>query len=141
MSNYTSRGLCPSYSFINRHNKSGQSGFTLLEILVVLVLVGIGISLVTSELSGAYGKINAFAEEQKFLDLIDALQMRAFLRGEASTIDMKDQTLSFNEKGSSVNFDHISFPETTISFNGNGYPDKDSFSYFILGKEKVCEIY
>ena len=120
--------------------KSRTAGFTLIEILVVMVIAAAGISLVAPRLIGTYEKIRAYSEEQKLLDIIEAVRMRSFLRQVPQAIELKDNGLGLKNKDVRVGFEYISFPEATITFNGNGFPDTHALRYLVQGREKVLNV-
>lgn len=120
--------------------KSRTAGFTLVEILVVMVIAAAGISLVAPRLIGTYEKIRVYSEEQKLLDIIEAVSIRSFLRQVPQTITFKDKGLGLKNKDVKVEFEYIGFPEASITFNGNGFPDTHALRYLVQGREKVLNV-
>ena len=66
------------YFQASRHHNN--PGFTLIELMVVMMIAGAAIGLVAPRLIGAYDKIRAAAEEQKLVDIIETVKMRSFIR-------------------------------------------------------------
>ena len=119
-----------------RHMRFSQ-GFTLIEILVVMLIVSLGASLVGPRLFGVYEKIQASVEEQKLVDLLAMVKMRAFLRQTPYSIETDRNILKIKDEKAGVVFSWITFPNAGVTFNGNGFPDANSITYFIRGKKKV----
>jgi len=116
-------------------------GFTLIEILVVMLIVSLGVSLVGPRLFGVYEKVQASVEEQKLIDLLAMIRMKAFLRQTPYSIETDHNTLKIKDEGERVVFSWISFPNAGVTFNGNGFPDVNSITYFIWGKRKALNVF
>lgn len=115
-------------------------GFTLIELLVVMVIAGAVIGLVAPRLIGAGEAIKAAAEEQKLADLVETVKMRAFLRQNSYTIEFAGQELRIKNEDAGQQFKFISFPPTTVTFNGNGFTEAESLRYIVRGREKVLHV-
>ena len=126
-------------STIDNH-KSPNAGFTLIELLVVMIIVGAGIGLVAPRLIGAYDGIKAAAEEQKLTDVVETVKMRSFFRQVSYTIEFRDNVLTVIDKEVRLEFEFISFPRATLTFNGNGFADSGTLRYVIRGEEKVLDV-
>lgn len=125
----------------NQHRiKSSAAGFTLIEVLVVMIIAAAGISLVGPRLFNTYEKIKASSEEQKLFDIIEAVKMRAFCRQVSYTILFEEKNISWKNRDVFVKFNYLIFPESSITFNGNGFPDTNAIKYIMRGREKVVNI-
>ena len=87
-----------------------------------------------------YEKIRVYSEEQKLSDIIEAVRMRSFLRQVPQAITFKDKSLGLKNKDVLVGFEYITFPEATITYNGNGFPDKHALRHLVRGREKVLNV-
>ncbi|OPX18845.1 MAG: hypothetical protein BZ151_12400 [Desulfobacca sp. 4484_104] len=117
-------------------------GFTLVEILLVMLIVGITVSLTSPRLFSAYEKIRAAAEEQKLRQVVGSLQMKAFLRQVEYTVQLADRRLSVarNDEKTLFTFTYISFPAASITFNANGFASATVIRYFAAGREKTLHV-
>lgn len=129
----------PFFSFL-KSISGGRKGFTLIELLVVLIIAAAGISLVAPPLAGTYDKIRINAEEQRLLSLIQATEMRSFLRQTDITIELEDNRFGFKDQDVRIEFEHLRFPKATVRFNGNGFPDTTTITYYASGREKTLDV-
>jgi prepilin-type N-terminal cleavage/methylation domain-containing protein len=131
-----------SMTFISflKSTSGGGKAFTLIEVLVVLIIAAAGISLVAPPLAGTYDKIRMNAEEQRLLSLIQATGMRSFLRQTDVTIELEDNRFGFKDQDMVIEFEHLRFPKAVIRFNGNGFPDTTTITYYASGREKTLDV-
>lgn len=115
-------------------------GFTLVELLVVMVIVGAVVGLVAPRLIGAGEAIKAAAEERKLADIVETVRMRSFLRQASYTIKFADHKLRVENEAAGWQFKFISFPPTALTFNGNGFTDSQALRYLLRGVEKVLDV-
>jgi prepilin-type N-terminal cleavage/methylation domain-containing protein len=120
-----------------RRLKSFGGGFTLVEVLIVLIIAGLGISLVAPTLINAYEEVKAAAEEQKMTDIFNAVKMRAFFRQLSYNVILAGNGLKIKDTDTSIDFQHITFPEQSITFNANGFTDVGEIRYRKDGREKL----
>jgi prepilin-type N-terminal cleavage/methylation domain len=116
-----------------------SKGFTLIEVLVVLIIAGAATSLVAPNLFNAYEGIKASAEEQKMFDVIETVKMRAFLRKLPYTVTFVDNILRVKDEKVRVEFDFIQFTGCSIIFNRNGFPDIREIKYLIMGENRIFD--
>lgn len=117
-----------------------SGGFTLIEILVVMMIAGACIGMTAPSLINAYNGIKASAEERKLTDFMETVKMRSFLRQISYTIEFENNILKIINGGTRVKFDYIDFPTADITFNANGFTDSDALRYIIRGEEKVLNV-
>jgi prepilin-type N-terminal cleavage/methylation domain-containing protein len=120
-----------------QHSKCCSNGFTLVEVLIVLVIAGLGITLVAPSLINAYEEVKAAAEEQKMTDILDAVKMRSFFRQLSYSVVLAGNVLKIKDTDTSIDFQHITFPEQRITFNANGFADVGEVRYTKDGHEKT----
>ena len=123
-----------------RSSATGNSGFTLIEVLVVLIIAAAGIFLVAPPLAGTYDKIRTNAEEQRLLSLLETTGMRSFLRQTEMTIELEGNRFEFKDQDVRIEFDYLRFPKAAIRFNGNGFPDTTTIKYYASGREKTLDV-
>ncbi|MBF0225772.1 MAG: type II secretion system protein [Desulfobacterales bacterium] len=117
-----------------------SSGFTLIEILVVMVIFTLGASIVFPAIVRSYDKVCSHAEERRLTDILNEVKMRAFFRQTAYTLVGNGRNLKIKEKEIKINFKYIEFSNFALVFNGNGFPNKSSIEYKVQGKEKKIEV-
>lgn len=111
-----------------------------MEIMVVMIIVAAGVSLVGPRLFNAYNGIRAASEELKLTEILKSVKMKSFLRQSSYAIELEDKVLQFKNSDSRVEFEFITFPPKTITFNGNGFPDISEIRYSIQGEEKRLKL-
>ena len=117
-----------------------KAGFTLIELLVVMIIAGAAIGLVAPRLISAYEGIKAAAEEQKLNDVVESVKMRSFLRQVSYAIEFEGNVLKVRDEEVRLEFEFISFPPATLTFNGNGFADSSRLMYIIRGEERVLDV-
>jgi prepilin-type N-terminal cleavage/methylation domain-containing protein len=120
----------------SQHSRWRSKGFTLVEVLIVLLIAGLGISLVAPTLINAYEEIKAAAEEQRVIDILEAVKMRSFLRQVSYNVILRENLLKIKETETTVDFQHITFPDQSIIFDSNGFSDAREVKYSRDGREK-----
>lgn len=114
---------------MNKNN----SGFTLIEIIVVLVLVSLIASMVGPQLINRIEKIKVSAEKKKFESIFDTAKDTSFCRGSEIFIKLKNNTLTVLDFNKDIiqqtNFKFLEFTPFIVSFNANGFPDKEKIEY------------
>lgn len=115
-------------------------GFTLIEILVVLLIVGAGISLVGPRLISTYEGIKASAEEQKLADIVEMVKMLSFFRQVSYTIELEGDSLKVRNEDIRCKFEFIRFPAKSVTFNRNGFPDITRIRYITGEKERFIDV-
>jgi len=118
-----------------------SKGFTLLEMLVVLIIISVLLSLVTPAFFHVYEGIKISAEEQKLLDLIENVKMKAFLRKVSYTIIFQDKTLRLKDEQTELTFDFIRFPPCSLVFNRKGFSNKTTLNYLVMGENKILDVW
>jgi len=120
--------------------QGAQSGFTLIELMVVLVIVGALVSLVGPSIFKRLDKTKTMAEEKKLRSILEAAKITAFSRKTPILIGFENNTLTIMDKADtpvdSTRFDHLVFEENRIRFNANGFPDKKQIRYITGNGEK-----
>jgi prepilin-type N-terminal cleavage/methylation domain-containing protein len=115
-------------------------GFTLVEVLVVLMIAALGVSLVAPSLINAYEGIKAAAEEQRLADILEAVTMKSFLRQTPYSLHFEENNMTIEGSDVIANFDYIVFSPVTIRFNGNGFADSKILKYVVREKKKELHV-
>ncbi|MCK5097677.1 MAG: prepilin-type N-terminal cleavage/methylation domain-containing protein [Desulfobacteraceae bacterium] len=121
----------------NRNN----SGFTLIEIIVVLVLVSLIASMVGPQLFNRIEKMKVSVEKKKFESIFDTAKDTSFCRGTEIFIKLKNNTLTvldFNKEIiQQTNFKFLKFTPFIVSFNANGFPDMEKIEYLCDQRNEI----
>ncbi len=117
-----------------------QKGFTLIEILIVLVILGLGVSLVGPRMFATYEKVQSSVEEQKLTLILESVSMKAFLRRTPFTIEFHDNILQIKGQHARINFKLICFPRESITYNRNGFSNTEKITYVVRGINKVVNV-
>ncbi|GAA0353885.1 hypothetical protein GCM10009092_17790 [Bowmanella denitrificans] len=112
------------------------SGFTLLELIVVLSIVGLLMSLVGPALFTTLDKVRVQSEVRKLEGVIFKLSNQAFLYGREIDVVLEGQHCQFffqgeEKKQSLLQFEHIHFPRQTFSVNSHGFLSVSEVNYSV----------
>ena len=120
--------------------KKYSKGFTLIEILVVLLISGLVISLTGPRLFNLFEGIQVSAEEKRVEEIIERVKIVSFLRQVSHTIILDGQTLSVINNDIKLEFRHLYFPATFLRFNKNGFTDISKIRYLVGEKERFMHV-
>ena len=114
--------------------KKSHSGFTLIELMVVLAIAALGVSLVTPHMIRAYESFRISAEERKLSELLAAVRMRAFFRNTAYQVELKDYHFLMANEKVQIDFEYITFPPQQFTVNEHGFSDMPRIQYQTSGR-------
>lgn len=117
-----------------------NSGFTLIELMVVLIIIGLAASLVSPRVMSIYDKVMLHAEEQKLRDCFVGVKNRSFIRQVPMRMVFKDNGLTIEGEAATVKFQKMTFSPLVVTFNGNGFSDTGEIHYQALGIEKLFNV-
>lgn len=107
-------------------------GFTLVEVLVVLMVVMLGVSIVTPDLFRIYERIEAQSEEKMVREILKNIGLTAFASQTPQKVSMSGNELAvmpekaLESQKKSWAFKRLTFPGSTeIHFNSRGVPDQE----------------
>ena len=121
---------------MEKHSK----GFTFIEILVVLIIVGLVTSLIGPRLFNAYEGIQVSAEERRMEEIIEKIKIISFLRQVPYTVRLEGRTISVMNNDIRIGFRYLHFPVEVLKFNKNGFADISKIRYLVEGKERVIHV-
>ena len=122
---------------MNCLREKSHSGFTLIELMVVLAIAALGVSLVTPHMVRNYENFRISAEERKLGEMLASVRMKAFFRSAVYHVKLEDHIfLMVNEKVQ-VNFGYITFPPQQFTVNEHGFSDMPQVRYHISGKPGI----
>ncbi len=110
--------------------------------MVVLALVGLVAAATMPRLFLTIEAVRANTEERSLVEMIDGVGLAAFFRQQVRTLQFVEHRVGV--KGSeteSMEFEYLWFPEQTIAWNGNGFPDQAVVKYRIRDVEKEHRLY
>jgi len=118
-----------------------SKGFTLLELLVVMALLGLMVGLSVPRLLSTVEAVSAGAEERALGQIMDQVKLHAFLRNQRHTFFFRDHSIVAAEDSPIASFEYIRFPGQRIQWNTKGFPDGDKLEYTIRGNRKSLALY
>jgi len=121
------------------------SGFTLIELIVVIAIMAISYSLVAPNLFGAFDSSKATADRKEAVDLIKALGYKAFINDKVVIAKFSGRNIVYgykqDKKRVTKTFENISFPPQQIYFSSAGFPDNNELKLEAKGKIVRVDLY
>jgi prepilin-type N-terminal cleavage/methylation domain-containing protein len=113
--------------------RSGK-GFTMMELMVVMAIMGGLMALVGPALMNSYQKMQVQSETRKLRQSLSKVSYKAFLAGKPITIELTASTLKYfytsePQKKHSQQYQHIYFETQTLAINANGFIDNTHVEY------------
>jgi len=118
---------------------SSARGFTLIEILIVMVLIGLSISVVIPNIGNTLDKIRFKGETKKAFELIEKMKFNAFFYQKSIKISEQGNKLVI----SGMDFSKDEVPDLVysmkneISFSPNGVTPGGQILLYFKGKPKT----
>jgi prepilin-type N-terminal cleavage/methylation domain-containing protein len=113
------------------------SGFTLLELLAVMALIGLLAGTAVPRMFLAVEAVSAGAEERTLVEIIGQIKLYAYLRHTPHHLAFNGQRIYQDAQQTAVaDFKHLMFAEQQITWSANGFPDAESLKYTLRGQEK-----
>jgi type II secretion system protein H len=87
----------PSKGFVCKSDRHNQAGFTLIEVLVVTIILGIALSLAVANLiPDEREKVRI--ESERVLVLLEQIRDESAMSGKAIAVEVKDNSMQFFER-------------------------------------------
>ena len=107
-----------------------KKGFTLIEILIVLSIIGLMLSVTLPISYNMYGSYKASLKAEKVMVFISSLKRESFLYSEAKVLSSKDGVMIVN--GKEQTFDDTSIQiDQPIEFYRNGTTSGGSLKIYV----------
>lgn len=107
--------------------RPSNSGFTLIELIVVMSIVAISYSLVGPNLFKSLDKTNFYAEKKGTQELFKTLGNRAFINSQPVEVVLSGKTITYGyqhkEERKKLQYSYIEFPRQKVVFSASGFPD------------------
>ncbi len=123
-----------------RTGERASAGFTFIELLVVLALIGLSVSLVSPRIVGFYEKILVRQEERSVAELVDGLRMKAFLRQEPIRLLFEGNRVALASGRTLLRCRLLQFEGSTVRINGNGFCEESTVRYRVHDAEKSLQL-
>ncbi len=111
-----------------------KSGFTLLELLVVMTLIGLMAGVAVPRMGTAVETVLADAEKRTLVEMTAQVKLHAFLRQQSHTLLFEEGAVKYPEGTLVKAFDYIRFPRQRIYWNTRGFPNIRTLDYTIRGQ-------
>lgn len=112
--------------------RPSNSGFTLIELIVVISIVAISYSLVGPNLFKNLDKTNFYAEKKDIQELFKTLGNRAFINSQPVEVVLSGKTITYGyqhkEERKKLHYSYLEFPRQKIVFSASGFPDSNHFT-------------
>lgn len=116
-------------------------GFTLLEMLVVMVLAVTAMSVIGPRLYAGLDNIRADAEERALRELIQRVALTAYFSRREHTLEFTQGQVRATSVGLDASFDALRFPEQTVTWDANGFTATEELSYSMQGRERLLSLH
>lgn len=121
--------------------RRSNSGFTLIELIVVMAIMVIVISLVSPSMFRAYEKIQAQAEIKTMVSIFKSTGVSAFLTQTSHSIQCSDCDVSVSPTKKSFRFKYIVFPKKlVIEFNDKGVPNVERIQIAVGDRTEIISL-
>ena len=120
------------------HSKR-HTGFTLVELLVVMLIVSMGLSLVGGFSVSSYSKFQIIAESKQLETQIKSMSRRAWLTEQSYQLEFTKNKLNVSSKSGEKKtyvFSYITFPKQSLEVSRFGVTDKRYVNYMVNKKNK-----
>lgn len=120
-----------------KRDTAGCKGFTLLELLAVMALVGLLAGTAVPRMFSAIDAISAGAEERTLSEIAARMKLLAYLRHTPQYLAFEDRSIyQAAQQPPVAEFEHLTFTEQRITWNVNGFPDAQSLEYTLRGQKR-----
>ena len=121
--------------------KRGDSGFTLIELMVVLIIISILASLVTPEIFKRIEKAEISSEKKKLESIFESAAIVAFARRTPVIIKLENNILTVMNNAMKVTsfteFKFFVFKNLLVRFNANGFSKEKQIQYVCKNSEQI----
>ncbi len=120
-------------------NRLYARGFTLLELLVVLVLISLIMATVGPRFYRSLDNYRADAEERLLFELLERVSYQSFFKRRAQHLRFVENRILSTEDRIACEFKFIEFPEQHVTWNANGFSQTPRIAYSIQGRPRQAE--
>jgi len=117
-----------------------SSGFTLIELMVVLIIVSLLASLVGPVIFKRIEKVKISAEEKKLESIFESAKIISFTRKAPLFIKLENNVLivmnDVMKEMDATEFKFIAFENSLVHFNANGFSETKKIKYMCDHGEK-----
>jgi prepilin-type N-terminal cleavage/methylation domain-containing protein len=127
-----------------RRNKQLRSGFTLVELLIVMSIMGLVLSLVGPLTLKMIDRAQAQSEFISFKNSLKKLSYISFASATEHSVvlDMQRMTiLKASESNQESLFKYLQFSPQKITFNSRGYPFPESIDVTVINKVEKINVF
>lgn len=123
--------------------KSIKNGFTLVELLVVMVIMATAMGLVGGLAVNGYTKYKAKSELMTLQRLVHQANIRAFTLEQAITLELQNNTAILRSERVELfnkTFEYLELPSENVIFNSKGIPGQLSIDIIVSGKTREMSL-
>jgi prepilin-type N-terminal cleavage/methylation domain-containing protein len=117
--------------------RAACGGFTLLELLTVITLIGLIAGIAVPRMLLAVEAISADGEERVLVQMVEQLKLYAYLRNDPHQLNFEAHTVYRHPYQTAIaDFEHLWFPSQQITWNAKGFSNARILDYTMRGQEK-----
>ncbi|MBF0370847.1 MAG: prepilin-type N-terminal cleavage/methylation domain-containing protein [Magnetococcales bacterium] len=118
-------------------------GFTLLELLLVLVIIGLAVSLSAPLLIDGYARHQGRLELGSLKDLIHQIEMHTYAQSRPARLELAGHEVKLfwqedpPREIHAHSYEHLFFEPQTMGFNAHGFVDPEQLTVTVNGEEEA----
>lgn len=121
-------------------------GFTLIELMIVVAIMGIGLSLVGPNLFKAYQSVQYQTDIKGLHLLLQQVSYKSFINDRAVLLRFNGSTLSYGYDDTEgklfrIDYEHIRFPEQVVRFSETGFANQAELLVDVGGSQRLVSLY
>ncbi|MDG1750742.1 MAG: type II secretion system protein [Thalassotalea sp.] len=126
------------------HNFPIKKGFTLIELMVVLAIMGTAFALVGPNIMKSYDKVKAQSEVKELTEILKKISYKAFINGRSVDVSFNQNHIQYkytdSQKTNKVSFNFIGFPEQDLNFTSAGFTNINNLTLYYNGNEHLLSL-
>ena len=117
-----------------------SQGFTLIELIVVMVIMGLGAALVGPQVANLHDKIMIQTEVETVGEFIEIAKIRAFARQKSLILNFSANEVTIKSENVKLKCRMLQFSPAVLTVNGNGFADIQKIRYEAKGEDKILDV-
>lgn len=129
---------------MRRRQRQFTRGFTLIELIIVMSIMTIVLSLVGPLTLRMLDRAQAQSELISLKNSVKKVSYIAFASATQHSFELEQNQISIYKSGlfkKRAEFDYLTFPSQTITFNSRGYPSPETLDVKLLNRNEKINLF